>query len=960
MQNAEATSRPRFLAGALAVALTVALSLVGVSGPAHAVGPDALGTINLEERPIDVAVNSAGDRYVTHNYGETVLVYPHDSDDADLDRSLTGFSDMNPAWGIAFDSNDRAFVSVPSSPNILVFEAGATTPNATVLSGADPDEMVNPLGLAVDSNDNLYVANTATGDDSVYVFTPDDTQPDSEFPFPDPALKIEDPVFLNPKSLAVNGSNDLYVGGSGLGTGVWVVPAGTTSVDHSQTRPGLINIDGLAISSQDDLFVGNGTSVAVFPEDSLTASAGRTLTGIGQVQGIAIAPDNVTDPEGTIYVGDYANRDLLRFSPAPVLAVDKAEVDFAEVLKNETKTETITISNSAGQDLIMGADPFDITGADAARFAVTATTCESAVLVRVVDSCTVDIRYSPTSRAVHASQLEITSSAPDTPYVVALAGRGVAPVLNPNPDPYSYGEVPVASDAVAKEYTIQNSGDAPLVFPASSVSIAGVNPEPFAITADSCADTSVDPEGTCAVTVEFNPSADGAVAANLQFDPLAPEVTRSIEMTGTGILPGFSASDDELEFTTTAEATAPNNYSAQETVTITSVGTQDLTFEAIGVTLTGTDQGDFTITAETCSDQVVAPETTCAVTVLFDPATVGTKSASLDFANDAPDSPQSVDLIGNAEPAAPEISLSHDRKDFTDFTLNSSSPKTHTFTVTNSGTGPLAVSDLAIGGTDSADFAVLPSSTCADGPVAVDSTCEVTVQFNPTAIGDKSATLDITSDAEESPHTLPLTGSAISLAAVPGRASAGSGANGQVSVSWPAPSHSGNSAITGYRVQVSTSPAGGFGNAGGSCSSSATKTSRSCIATGLANGTAYYFKVAAINAVGTSEYSLVSAGAVPDLGIQAQTLAKCTLAKSLKKKGGTKLQKGACVTNAGQRATIKVKLKGKGKKTAKVKQKATKIKIKGKGDPLKVVLKIKAPAIAGYTAFSSKVKYKAK
>jgi hypothetical protein len=94
--------------------------------------------------------------------------------------------------------------------------------------------------------------------------------------------------------------------------------------------------------------------------------------------------------------------------------------------------------------------------------------------------------------------------------------------------------------------------------------------------------------------------------------------------------------------------------------------------------------------------------------------------------------------------------------------------------------------------------------------------------------------------------------------------------------------------------------------------------------------------------------------------IQAQTLAKCKLASKLKKRGRTKLQKGACLTIAGQRVSIIVKLKGKGKKKAKVRQSATKIQVKAKGRDLKVILRLSAQAVPGFTPYRGKVKYKAK
>jgi predicted phage tail protein len=87
----------------------------------------------------------------------------------------------------------------------------------------------------------------------------------------------------------------------------------------------------------------------------------------------------------------------------------------------------------------------------------------------------------------------------------------------------------------------------------------------------------------------------------------------------------------------------------------------------------------------------------------------------------------------------------------------------------------------------------------------------------------------------------------------------GTAGNGQVAVSWAAPASNGGSAITGYQVQLATRAGGPYSSAG--CPANSTTTS--CTATGLNNGTTYYFRVAAINSVGTGAYSAPSSGVTP-------------------------------------------------------------------------------------------------
>lgn len=967
MPYVQASARSKTLAAAIVIALTAALALVGMAAPVRAVGPDTAFTIDLSSRPLGIAVNASGDLYVSQRYKPYVLVYPNGSTEPDPDMTLTGIEGVvpdEPQWAtaIAFDSTGRPFVS-SSDGTIYVFETGSTIPNETVLTG-DPDDdknsMALPLGLAFDSNDNLFVANTATNDDAVYVFASGNSLPDA-------TKKIQDAALKGPQSVAVNAAGDVYIGGSGedATVGVWVAPTGSTTIDPAQTKASLPDPRALGINDEGDLYAANGTSVAVYTLGATTPSNARTLTGIERAQGIAVVPDNVHEPEGTIYVADFAANKILRFSPEPVLTVDNANVKFGDVLVGTTTSETITVSNSAGADLIMDDTPFEVGGDNPNRFTVVETDCASVILVRNDNSCTVEVALEPSARGDKTADLKIRSSAPENPYIVPLSGRGIAPNFVPNPGLYAYGDVPVDAPAKAFQYTIQNSGDAPLVLPSSSVSITGTDPGPFQITENTCSDTSLNPEATCTVTVGFDPIVAGLHTANLQFVPLAPETTRTIEMTGSGIVPAFTSSDSSKEFTTTV------GYPASEvTFTITSDGSQELVFSAEGVNLAGINTAHFHVSTDTCSGTTVSVSETCDVGIQFAPNTVGNKSAELTFANNAPDSPQSITLLGYSLPAAPEVSLSQAGKDFADFTIGSSAPSSHSFTVTNTGTATLNVSSMQLIGQDLDAFSVQPSSTCADGSVAVASSCVVIVQFAPGSIGDKRASLRLVTDAPGSPDTLPLTGTAISLASPPGRPTAASGANGQAALSWPTPSSDGNQNISGYRVQVSMTPTTGFANASGGCATAPTRTASSCTATGLANGTPYYFRVATINGVGTSEYSVVSPATIPAAAtppavippslIQPQTLAKCNLASGLKKRGRTKLQKGACLTNAGQRVIIKVTFRGKGKKKTKVKQSPTKIKVKAKGYPLKVILRLSAQSVPGFTSYRGKVKYKAK
>jgi len=84
------------------------------------------------------------------------------------------------------------------------------------------------------------------------------------------------------------------------------------------------------------------------------------------------------------------------------------------------------------------------------------------------------------------------------------------------------------------------------------------------------------------------------------------------------------------------------------------------------------------------------------------------------------------------------------------------------------------------------------------------------------------------------------------------------GGNAQASLSWTAPTVLAQTPITDYTVQFSS-------NSGSTWTTftRAASTATSVIVTGLTNGTAYVFRVAAVNGVGTGSYSSASSSVTP-------------------------------------------------------------------------------------------------
>jgi YVTN family beta-propeller protein len=104
----------------------------------------------------------------------------------------------------------------------------------------------------------------------------------------------------------------------------------------------------------------------------------------------------------------------------------------------------------------------------------------------------------------------------------------------------------------------------------------------------------------------------------------------------------------------------------------------------------------------------------------------------------------------------PVVTLSTVGLDFGSETLGLRTAQQHV-TVTNTGSAPLAIGSVSIGGADPGDFTVV-SDGCANQQIAVGSSCATDVAFVPRADGVRSARLSYSDNATGSPQSVVLFG----------------------------------------------------------------------------------------------------------------------------------------------------------------------------------------------------------
>ena len=186
----------------------------------------------------------------------------------------------------------------------------------------------------------------------------------------------------------------------------------------------------------------------------------------------------------------------------------------------------------------------------------------------------------------------------------------------------------------------------------SRISFTAVPPD-FAVANDTCTGATLARDQICTVGVVFTPSLIAVENGQMQIAHDGPfRSPLDVDLKGTGIAgaaaPSVTLSASSLSFPNTRV----RMQSPGQTINVSNIGNAPLLGTASLVNadpnLFPAAANQFLITNDGCSNISVAAGSSCSVTVIFDPSSSGPANAILRFDNNAPTSPQSVTLSGNA------------------------------------------------------------------------------------------------------------------------------------------------------------------------------------------------------------------------------------------------------------------------------------------------------------------------
>ena len=505
------------------------------------------------------------------------------------------------------------------------------------------------------------------------------------------------------------------------GVGTTSVP---TPVTLTNTGVGALTVTAISFAGTNAGDFGqsnNCNSIAAGASCIINVTFTPTSTGTRDASLVVASNASSTDSVSAIGVGTS-----VVFSPTAL--------SFTGTVGSSSPAQNVTLTNAAST-------PLNISGITATAPFSQTNTCGSSVAASA--NCTISVTFTPTVPGPVSATVSVADNAPGSPQAVFLNGSAAALVLL-NPASLSFSSQPVGTPSAPQSVTLTNNGS-------TTLNISGITATaPFSET-NTCG-SSVAASANCTINVTFTPTAVGSAQGSLSIADSAAGSPQVLPLGGTGAAanaPAVTLAPASLTFSSQTVGTA----SSAQSVTLINSG--NATLNLTGITITGTNAGDYSET-NTCA-ATLATSATCAISVTFKPTASGARTASVSIADNASGSPQTIPLSGTAVAApAPAVTFAPTSLTFASQLVGSSSAA-QSVTLTNSGNATLSITGVTITGTNAGDYS--ETNTCA-ATLAASANCAISVTFKPTATGTRTASVSIADNASGSPQTVAISGTA--------------------------------------------------------------------------------------------------------------------------------------------------------------------------------------------------------
>lgn len=655
-------------------------------------------------------------------------------------------------------------VGKQTTQTIAVTNTGNTAVSITQVSLSNPQfslpGAVFPMALATGQSTNMTVAVTPTAAGTVTgTMTAQGNNGSS-------------PVTVNLSATAINPAPQISLSSTSVQLGT--VALGSTSnstVTISNVGTADLTLSVISLTGAEFGVSGIATPKTISAGTSTTAILSFQPTSAGAVSGtLTITSNDPTTPAATITLNGTGTT-----TATATLQANPASVNFGNVALGGSATQNITITNT-------GTAGVQISGVAISGAGMSGSGITTPLFLNPSATATVAVRFAPTTAGSVTGSLTIASNATGSPMTIPLTGTGGQAGLSISPASFAYGSV-TDGQTKSQSFTLSNTGNAPLTI--SQLAVSGTG---FSINGLTTPAT-VAVGGSTTFNAVFAPTTAGNLAGTVTVTSNAPNSPATIALSGTGV-----AATGSLTFSTNTVSFGNVNTgsSAAQNVTITNTSNASVQISQVAVSGAG-----FTATG-IVTPLTLNPTAAATLSVKFAPTFAGGVAGSVTVTSNGAGSPQIISVSGTGIQAALGIAPAS----FAYGSVTDGQTKSQSFTLTNTGTASLTISQIAVSGAGYSVNGLATPTTLAAGANAT-----FNAVFAPTTAGSLAGTVTITSNAAGSPATISLSGTGVatttSLTANPtslsfGNINAGSSSSQNVTLT-----NAGNSNLTISQVTVS-------------------------------------------------------------------------------------------------------------------------------------------------------------
>jgi hypothetical protein len=532
------------------------------------------------------------------------------------------------------------------------------------------------------------------------------------------------PVVVNLAATGVAASQQISLSSSSVNFGSIVVGSqGASSLTISNTGGSDLTISGVAIAGTGFGFSGITTPKVISAGQSSAVSLSFSPTTAAAATGsLTITSNDPANPTMTVALSGTGTA-----APTGTLQANQSSLSFGNVGTGTSSVKQITLTNTGTGSLQITGITVSGTGLTTSGVAVPATLSPSSQAV-------LSVTFAPTAVGAVTGTVTVTSNGTGSPLAIPVSGTGVQAGLTISPSSFNFGSV-IDGQTKSQAFTITNSGTAALTISQVSINAPGYS-------VNGLSSTSVAVGGTATFNAVFAPTTAGNLAGTVNIASNAPNSPATVALSGTGV-----AVAQTLSFSSSSLAFGNVNTGSSSTKNVTVTNTGNTNVQVSSITVSGTG---YTLTGVSVPT-TLTPSQTLTFGVVFTPSAAGASTGSVTVTSNATGSPATISLSGTGAQAGLTVSP-------TSFSFGSvvdGQTKSQAFTITNSGTASLTISQVSI---TAAGYSVngLSATTLAPGATAT-----FNAVFAPTTAGTLAGTVNIASNAPNSPTTVALSGTGV-------------------------------------------------------------------------------------------------------------------------------------------------------------------------------------------------------